>query len=171
MTNVSPLPTIAPDSRFARRLLLGLVILVFAAALSQFVLVGLLSLALYPVALLVLTAAIAAMPVSQSATAHQSLYGIVAVSLACVGLACAAYLASSLAYSLAAGGLQHHFLSSWIAVSILSFAPAALLPIGLRLRLGWPISRLRAWTIAALLVTPLVIALFYLFSVFLPYSA
>ena len=171
MIEGSPLQTIAPDSRFARRLLLGLLILVLAAALSQFVLVGLLAFALYPAALVLLTVAVAAMPVSRSATAQQSLYGIVAVSLACVGLACAAYLASSLAFSLAAGDLRQSSVSFWVAVSVLSLVPAALLLIGLRLRLGWPLSRIRAWSIAALLVAPLVIALFILLSAFLPYSA
>jgi len=157
------------SARFMRAaeaiLALGLLCTALAAALMQFVIIGLFGLGLFVVAFgLLLAAGLLARadghPPWWQQVASLALYVIAVLSL----IAIAAYATSlAFAYAMAPrGGTSGSSGWQWTVLMLISIMAAAAVAIALRYRTGWSRSHCFTWGIAAFGVSPTAILLFWI---------
>ena len=152
----------------------GLVCAALGTGLSQFVMIGLIGVALLFVAFgLLLWAGISARP----ATALPRGRRIVAVALYGTGamlLLAVAGHASSLAYNQAMSSRPawaEPSVHQWLTLGLYSLVPALTIMLGLRYRAQWTWRRCSLWGGAALCVVPAVLVLFWFFATVFPLTA
>ena len=152
----------------------GLICAALGAGLFQFVMIGLIGVALFVVAFsLLLGAGIAARPAGELPLWRRlvgaALYGVgMALLLAAAGYA------SSLAYDQAMSSRPEQSAPSvwhWIILGLSSFLPVLIIMLGLRCRTQWSWRRCSVWGGAALCVVPTALVLFWLLTTVSPLTA
>lgn len=153
-------------------LICGLGSVSLASALLPFPLVGLVGIGLLPVALVLLVAGFALLPLKAGISLWRRR---IVFMLYLVAIALAIYIAGEAAL-MAFDSLVHSDPSDlervtsleWVRVLLSSLLPAALFFLTIHLRSTWSEKRCALWTIALLLVCPVGIMLFRLLTWFLP---
>lgn len=157
---------------------MGLAAAALGAGLCQFVMVGLIGLALLVLALALLMVAGLMAHSADEPSARRKLAGLLFHLLGAVLLIVVAFYASQTAFNRAleveragaapAGGAVA---LTWGLVGLSSLVPALLVALGLRTRTRWPSSRCLLWGVAVLAVPLVAVLIFWCLYPTLPISA
>jgi len=142
-----------------------------AAALCQFVMIGLIGMGLFVVALVLLAAAGIAAGAGGKVASGQGLCGLTGYGIGVSLLLWFAIYASSLAYDHAVGSSAGRAKPSgwdWIGLGVISLLPALLIGLGLKLRARWQACRCVAWGAAVFCVMPAAVGVFWVLAPILP---
>lgn len=155
-------------------LLSGFVCAALGAGLSQFVMIGLIGIALGGMALGVLFCAGSIANSTAILPWWQKLAGLLLYLAGVLGSLLIASYASNLAFNHTQGGrpgMEIPQMSEWIMAALLSVPVALLVSLGLRIRSQWSWSHCLIWGLAALCVQPLALGIFWILAPILPLTA
>ena len=152
----------------------GLVCATLGVGLCQFVLVGLIGVALLLIAFFVLLAAGMLAWSASDVPLWQRGAGLALFIVGELLLLTTAGYASSLAFDAALSsrlGVSAPTIIEWALVALFSLLPALAIALGLRLRTQWSWRRCAVWGVAAWCVWPVGVIVFWVFTPYLPLTA
>ena len=148
----------------------GFLCAALAAGLSQFVMIGLIGVGLFPLALILLMSGIVFARVAEPVSLWQCGTGVVVYCMGVLALLVLAGQASTLGFK-AATGIAVPRISEWRLLALMSVVPAIAIPVGLRFRTQWPWRRCAVWAIVAWSVLPTAVIVFWILTPVLPLTA